>query len=643
VRATCAILGAALVAASGLAAQDREEPDQSYAAIARQAARVGAPAWRLPLGAVRVDHLAPIGGDYLLVGLRDEEIQLRNREFLLVRQDDGSVVWRVERDRKGTSVVLAVGDDAVLFQTADDGEARLRAVALADGEKRWDRAYKGDAVTAQPVPWADRVLVERRDGKRVELIGVGWRDGREAWKERIEVPERAWRHAPVVTSDAMLVFLNGTTRIAPDDGRVLWSRPDLAPDSTGAPVQLDSTTAYVTVGSAVEAIALTDGTTRWRTELPAAAAITNVLPDSGAVYVRGIVERASAAGVRGQGIFLLDVLEPADGAVRWERRTVRPTLSNLVTVRGGVFVAGVDRLYAFEAATGDFRFDVETGAVRPYPIRLRAYPDRVGFIGEHVLAAFDPESGDRIRWVGTTPLSQATTLAGLDAQIPRLRAQMAALGSGGGQGGGFSYANYASMEANRYQNLANRYTRDYWSASSTGDAMGAQWAANRRREASSAAKTMSTVAFAMSLFEVAAAFTRGGVQADIARTEGVLERQLMFRESVLSGNAGAETGDWVYRPNMIFFGDDDFASVAFLNLATGQRRTSVVSANYLDHGLWNVLDPERGVVYHAGIGLDTAAYTWSKAHSVWPSGKEETIELFLLATPVRLPDAPGGQ
>ena len=119
----------------------------------------------------------------------------------------------------------------------------------------------------------------------------------------------------------------------------------------------------------------------------------------------------------------------------------------------------------------------------------------------------------------------------------------------------------------------------------------------------------------------------------------MLERTgVMFRESVLAGNEAAEAGDWVYRPNVAYLGGQDFASVAMLNLATGQRRTAVVSPNYLDHGLWNVLDLERRVVYHAGIGLDTAAYRWSKAHSSWPEGKVETIEVFLLATPVRLPE-----
>jgi len=638
--ASLLLLAGAVFAATGVEAQKRIEADQPYAAIARQAGRVGPPRWRLPLGAVWVDQLQQVDADHLLVGTREDEIRVGNLEFLLVRCDDGSVVWRVKRPRSGTSTVLALDDDGILFQTSDDDKATFNAVALADGKERWERSYKADAVTGHPAPWADRVLVEERRKEKVELKAIGWENGEEAWSLSYEIPRDEWRHPPVVTPAATLVFSEGTARLDEEDGKVLWRRPDLAPAESGAPVQMDDSLAYLTLDHAVEAVALADGKTRWRTALPAFAAITNVLPDSGAVYLRGIVERQAAGSVRGSGVFLFSLLDPADGTIRWQRRTVRPTLSNVVALQGGIYVAGVDRLYGFEAANGDLRLEEETGTTRPYPIRLRAYPDRIGFIGEHVLASFDPETGERLVWVGTTPLSEVTTLAGLDAQIPRLKAEIGRAGSSRSTGTGFSYASYASAEANRYQNMANQYGRDYWTARSSGDPLRAQSAASRQRSASAHSKTMSKVAMAASIFEVALAFRQGMMKADVAKTEGMLERQLMFRESVLSGNAGAETGDWVYRPNKVFLGGESFGSVAMLNLATGQRRIAVVSADYEGHGLWNVLDPERGVIYHAGIGLDTAAYTWSKSHSAWPEGKVETIEINLLATPVRLPASP---
>jgi len=108
-------------------------------------------------------------------------------------------------------------------------------------------------------------------------------------------------------------------------------------------------------------------------------------------------------------------------------------------------------------------------------------------------------------------------------------------------------------------------------------------------------------------------------------------------EALLSGNAAAEVGDRVYRPHLQLIGGRQFTSVVIADLPTGEQRTTVVSANYHDHGLWSVLDPDRRLLYHVGIGLDTAAYTWSEPRSAWPRRKVRTIDPYLLAAPVQLP------
>jgi hypothetical protein len=238
--------------------------------------------------------------------------------------------------------------------------------------------------------------------------------------------------------------------------------------------------------------------------------------------------------------------------------------------------------------------------------------------------------------VGTTPLSQATTLAGLDAAIPRIKEQLAALQARVQRSDGSS-SSFATAEMHRYQNLANQYRSQAWSAASRGDAMTADLAGMQSRMNASWAKAMANVAFALSVLDLARAFMQARLKLEIAKVEGLLERQLMFREAVLTGNAAAEAGDWVWRPHMQISGGDDFAGVTVANVATGQRRTTIVSANYEDHGLWNLLDVERGVLYHAGIGLDTAAFVWSKEHSAWPRRKVQTIETILMATPVAVP------
>jgi outer membrane protein assembly factor BamB len=638
VRAAGVALAAALAAAAPeVAAQERVVPRAPNAAIAREAARAEPPRWRLQLGPVRVDEVRPAGPDALLVGLRQDELELRNLEFLLVNRDDGSVRWRWRRDRTGSSGTLVVlAPDAVVFHTTEGETYTLTALTLATGAERWKRSYKGDTVTARPAVTADRVLLERRRKDRVDVLAVALSDGREVWSVRAKVPAGRWSHAPVVWPGGALVFADGTTRVALDDGRALWARSDLLPDSGDAPIQVEGGTAFVTVGSAVHALDLETGVTRWRADLPAYDAITNVFPDSDLVLVRGVARFEGSGAILGNGVYLLATLGARDGAVRWQRRTLRPTVSNFVRLNGRVFVAGIDRLWAFDEATGTPRFEVETGATRLYPVRLRAYPDRIAFIGEHVLAAFDPATGEPVSWVGTTPLSQATTLAGLDAAIPRIKEQLAALQARVQTSDGSS-SSFATAEMHRYQNLANQYRSQAWSAASRGDAMTADLAGMQSRMNASWAKAMANVAFALSVLDLARAFMQARLKLEIAKVEGLLERQLMFREAVLTGNAAAEAGDWVWRPHMQISGGDDFAGVTVANVATGQRRTTIVSANYEDHGLWNLLDVERGVLYHAGIGLDTAAFVWSKEHSAWPRRKVQTIETILMATPVAVP------
>lgn len=635
-RAAWLLLAAGAAAGSGAAAQEQVAPTVPYADIARQAARGAPPAWRLRLGPVRVDELRPAGGDALLVGLRQDELELRNLEYLLVGRDDGAVRWRWKRDRDGASGTLVVLDETVVFHTTDKDAYTLAAVALATGAERWKRTYKGDTVTARPTATGSHVLLERRRKDRVDVLAVTLADGREAWSLRYKVPAGRYTQPPVIWDGGVLVFADGVTRVAPEDGRVLWTRPDLQPDSGDAPVQTAGDLAFVNVAAAVEALDLASGVTRWRADLPAYDAVTNVFPDSGVVFVRGVARLEGSGAILGRGVFLLSALDDATGAVRWQRRTLLPTLSNFVRHGDRVLVAGIDRLTAFDLATGTPRFEVETGATRLYPVRLRGYPDRVAFIGEHVLATFDPATGARRSWVGTTPLSQATTLAGLDAVIPQLQDAVATLRTGV-QGAGGGMAGYASREMRRYQNLSNQYWRQAGAARSSGDYWGWQKGQMMSSMNSSWAKAMANVAFALSVVDLARAFMQYRLQREIARVEGLLERQLMFRDAVLTGNAAAETGDYAYRPHMQIMGGHDYAAVAVANLATGERRSTVVSANYLDHGLWNVLDAERGVLYHAGIGLDTAAYTWSAPHSAWPRRTVRTLETYLLATPVQVP------
>jgi outer membrane protein assembly factor BamB len=640
-RAAGAIAAAWAIAgvARPAAAQDQVKPDAPYPVIARQAARQTPPLWKLPLGAVRVDVMRPAGTGRLLVGLRKDDAQLPNAEYLMVRLDDGTVLWRVRREAEGTSQPLLVLDDAIVLSTVGEKKYTLSVVASETGKERWKRSFKDEDVEARPAPAADRLLLERRHKDKLEVTALGLSDGRDAWRAEFRVPAQDTTHPPLTWPDGALLFYEGVARLRLADGAVVWARPDLVLAPADPPPQIDETTLYVACGGAVVALDLETGATRWTFATDGYAAVTNIYPDTATVYLRGIANAAGRQRLPGTGAFVLTALGRADGALRWHRRTVLPTVSNLVRVGGRLFAATPEHVLAFNAATGEPLFDVAVAPhARLYPVRLRAYADRVAFLGEYVIVALDTATGAMRNRVGVTPLSQKASLAGLDAAIPRLQSEIADLSTGLRRaGGGIGSASWASGESSRYQNLANQYHNEASSKQSLGDGLGASLADQRSQMNSAWSRQMANVAFVMSLLELGQAFHQAALQKQITQVQGLLEHQLLFRESILSGYALAESGDYVVRPDLSFVDDGAFAGVVVLHLPTGRRRNAIVSASYDTHGLWNLYDPDRGVLYHEGIGLDTAAYVWSAGHSSWPSGKVRTIETYLIATPVTLP------
>ncbi len=74
-----------------------------------------------------------------------------------------------------------------------------------------------------------------------------------------------------------------------------------------------------------------------------------------------------------------------------------------------------------------------------------------------------------------------------------------------------------------------------------------------------------------------------------------------------------------------------------VHLPTGQRADTILSPAYQGYGLWNLVDFAKGVAYHRGIGMDPSQHRYGEAQDVYPSGRQQTIENFLIAARIRLP------
>ena len=123
-----------------------------------------------------------------------------------------------------------------------------------------------------------------------------------------------------------------------------------------------------------------------------------------------------------------------------------------------------------------------------------------------------------------------------------------------------------------------------------------------------------------------------------ARIKSEIKRQELFRASILNSHAQAEEAQYVYRPDRIRKGTgDEFVTLAVIHLPTGERSTTYLSPAYLGRGIWNVVDFERGVVFHAGIGMDPKRYSFGESKNVYGYGQIRAIGSQLIASRIRVP------
>lgn len=339
--------------------------------------------------------------------------------------------------------------------------------------------------------------------------------------------------------------------------------------------------------------------------------------------------------------FQITALRAQDGARRWDFETTEVTVSNFVELGDRVYVASPTTLFGLDAGSGKRLFSTEvTNTGRTFPVRLRGYEDKIAVISELVIAAFDPESGDKIYSHGIMPISQEATLSGLDNSIPIFEEMVATVGQVAPQGGiAGMMSGLASAEAHRYQNMANQY----WSRAQTQRSLGEDPSLSYMQHdlASSRAKIEATAAFVYSVLELGTmlwqAFRIRGWQKYY---EDILARQQLFRRSILGAYGMAEVGDYVYRPQrrLSTSQEGDFTALTVVHLPSGRRRTTTLSPTYLNYGLWNLVDMDRQLVYHHGLGLAPSLYEYGDKVDIGLQGKRRTVESFLIAAPVRVPD-----
>jgi len=595
--------------------------------ITKRAAQQGKPLWQIPLGPALVEEMQLLGPDRLLVGLRKDFPGLPNLDYLLVDTVKGEVLWRYSRDKlKGQYDCLLILQDLLLFRVDRGKSASLLALNPQTGAEKWAVSFQGGRVMFIPYISGGSALAINPGPASVDLTALDLDGGRTLWQKSFRVTNGAELPAPQTVGEDLLVFYNGLERLSSKDGKGVFARSDLTFDATSPPPQVaDGMLWVVHSGTCLSALDAASGKEKWKVTLPEGIHYTNIYPLGEKIYLRGV---DAFDGHR------LSALRRGDSQILWTYSGTEPSISNLIESGDILYFGTPTSLIALNAGNGKQVFSVlVTTTGRAFPIRLRKIDDRIIYIGELVAAAFDAKTGRLVYKQGMTPGSGELHLNGLDDAIPNLKEELKKTSTSGNLARNSS--SFATMEMARYQNLALTYRSQANYSWNQGDMLGTSVATMKQGQAQHQARLQAMTAFVFSVVDMAILIRQFIISRSI---KTAIERQELFRKSILASYAQAEAADYVYRPHLLFRdATDDFSALSIVHIPTGKRSETVLSPHYLSYGLWQVVDFDKGVVYHSNIGMDPSRYELSEARAYYPYKKAKTVNTFLIAQPVKIP------
>ena len=595
-------------------------PDET---VKKRAAQQSPPLWRIPLGPALVENMEMIGPDRLLVGVRKDFPGLPNLDYMLVDTDKGEIIWRYPR-KGGEYDPLLIFADLLLFRIDDRKTVTLLALDAQTGKERWEFSVKGKSILHYPVLAAQKVVVMDQEKGQVKMTAVSLVDGRTVWQKSIQAQSGAQLPSPLMIDEDICVFYNGIERLSSKDGSSIFAQRELNFDDDSPPPQLVEDILYsIHSGNQLCALSVENGSISWTAALPDGIKYTNIYPLGERIYLRG---------VSSSGDHMLYALKRGNGEIIWFHSGSEANVSNFIESEGLFYFGTAASLIALNKIDGKQVFSVKvTTTGRAFPVRIRKINDRIVYIGELVIAAYDAKSGQLKYRHGMTPGSPELHLNGLDAATPRLQEELGQVSSQPGS----NFSNIATAEMQRYQNLSNKYSARWQYYRSQGDYERSEMYFNMSQSASRMAKFEANLAFALSLVDLGVALYQA-FQAEAVKTS--IERQQMFRKSILNAYDKSETAEYVYRPHLEWYDvDDNYMTVSVIHLPTGRRRETLLSPQYLSYGLWNLINFEKCIVYYNGIGMDPSAYQLSDARRYYPYKKARTIKTFLIAMPVKIP------
>lgn len=576
---------------------------------------------RCKLGTSIVTQATPLGDARYLLAL-NPSLQSDSAIYSIYDAEKGEIVWRSPH----LFPVLAV-PGAVTFKTLGPDKGLTALVSVdSSGKERW-RSQLGHRIK-QVFPLGNGDLLVSNLPVGPEVTAVRDTDGKIHWKLNADDTSTVKGiHAIHLAGGELYGAGTGFfARISSETGKPVWIQASLGLEPRHpAPRGNNGDLYVVTKDRELVQLNAEDGTVRWRHPFPEGSKINNTFLIENEIFVRGT---AAASGEK-PGTNWLTRLSP-DGKRLWTFTDDAPVISNLAISNDRLYAASPMELMAWKRSTGELLYRKQyASSPSSYPPSVYAFENQVVVAGELAVVGFDPENGTQQYRHGFDPVLKNGSVMLLDRSIAKLSSQK---GPGKFQ---YSYHTNFFYESSRInQERSNALWASHRSKISQGrmslDSIYARSAARQ-------AKTDAMMTVYSAAIDNILAYEAAGLAIASQKDRKLLARRRTIRATILGGFPEMLAGEYVFRPIRIhdnsnpFVPGGAFMAVAVVHLPTGKKKITPLSPVYGDYGLWLMLDPENGQIFHQGIGLDPSAYSRTYRNGKW------TFESALICQPLPLP------
>jgi outer membrane protein assembly factor BamB len=579
--------------------------------------------WRVYASTLKSNDLTGLR----LVALDKLLVSIDGANPCLLNADKGTLLWelktlRYDESEFGTSrenrklppvkypsyAFIMAYKDMLLFRADGDKSSKILAVETATGNKRWSvELEKSGELLFIPYPASDVLVAVQQDKRRATLTTFNISTGAVVWKSDTRYGSGT-EQPPVPTTDdkALWLFYDGVVKVAAENGKRQWHRTDILAGEQSPPMQLDQARLYVLDGkNTLHILDSRSGKTLASGKQREDAVYTNIFPIGDRVYLRGVEKEKS-----GEPRFFVAAVRSTDAKELWMDTDRDPSVSNLIDENRTLYFSTPFTVMALDRETGSRRFAVRASDVgKSFPVQIRKYGDKVVYIGELVIAAFDAKTGAKVYRHGFDPINQTAHMDALNQVIESKQKFLSwftgpwsdlDLKSLGMSEFFFQQAAYSQNQSNYAWQEASKYGRTY---EITGDSLAAT------RSSIKAHESVIDSSFSRAQFSAGMAFmTVENVQRGIAEATAAdrkkLRELLRIRKLLYAAYVVTQQGDYVYRPTK----EADAVGISLIHLPTGRASYTDLTPEYDLIGVFSLVDLNKGLVYHPQASVEKKGF-----------------------------------